>query len=114
MLKKIKRPLKEDIKRWLWLSSWPQEWDKLPIGGVIDTPGSSLAYKTGTWRARRPIINYDKCIKCLLCWIYCPDNSIIRRDDDSVEVNYEYCKGCGICANECPTKAIDMVEEGGE
>jgi len=43
--------------------------------------------------------------------MYCPDNAIIRHEDDRVEVNYEYCKGCGVCANECPVKAIEMVRE---
>jgi pyruvate ferredoxin oxidoreductase delta subunit len=94
------------------LASWTTDWRKLPIGCVIDVPATSLENKTGSWRAMRPVINREKCTKCLLCWIFCPDNSIVRREDDSVEVDYDYCKGCGICANECPVKAIEMVEEG--
>ncbi len=95
------------------MANWPSKWKDLPIGGIINKPGNSMEVKTGSWRALKPVIDLDKCIKCLLCWIYCPDNAIIRRDDDYVEVDYVYCKGCGICANECPTKAIEMVEEGG-
>jgi len=49
-------------------------------------------------------------VNCLLCWIYCPDSSIVRKEK-CVEVNYDYCKGCGICAHECPKDAIKMVEE---
>ena len=67
---------------------------------------------TGVWRIERPVINYDKCIDCLICWMFCPDNAITRLDNDKVEIEYDYCKGCGICANECPVKAIDMVREG--
>ncbi len=96
------------------MSSWPKIWEKLPIGGVVDKPGNSTEVETGSWRALRPVVHLDKCIKCLLCWVFCPDDAIIRLDDDYVKVNYTYCKGCGICANECPTKAIDMVEEGVE
>ena len=85
-------------------------WRSLPMGGVVLEPGSSLRYKTGDWRAFRPLVHKEKCVNCLLCWIYCPDSAIIRREK-LIEVNYDYCKGCGICAHECPTKAIEMVEE---
>ena len=95
------------------MGSWPTRWEELPAGGVINEPGNSLEVKTGSWRALKPVVNLDKCIKCLLCWVFCPDNAIIRLEDDYVKVNYKYCKGCGICAQECPTNAIDMVEERG-
>ncbi|RJS87657.1 4Fe-4S dicluster domain-containing protein [Candidatus Bathyarchaeota archaeon] len=80
------------------------------MAGVLLEPGSAMKYKTGDWRAFRPIIDEEKCINCLLCWIYCPDGAVIR-EEKKVSINYEYCKGCGICANECPVKAITMVEE---
>jgi len=85
-------------------------WKSLPMGAVVTEPGSSVKYKTGDWRAFKPLVDKTKCVNCLLCWIYCPDSAIIRREK-WVEVNYEHCKGCGICAHECPTKAIEMVEE---
>jgi pyruvate ferredoxin oxidoreductase delta subunit len=85
-------------------------WKSLPIGGVVSEPGSSLKYKTGDWRAFRPQVDKEKCVNCLICWIYCPDSAIIRMEK-WVEVNYDYCKGCGICAHECPKEAIKMVEE---
>lgn len=67
--------------------------------------------KTGFWRTFRPIINVEKCKRCLLCWIYCPEGCIERLEDDRIQIDYDYCKGCGICANECPTKAIKMERE---
>jgi len=85
-------------------------WKALPIGGVVLEAGSSLRYKTGDWRAFRPLVDREKCVNCLLCWIYCPDSAIIRMEK-WVEVNYDYCKGCGICAHECPKEAIKMVDE---
>lgn len=85
-------------------------WKSLPIGGVLHEAGSSLKYKTGDWRAFKPLVDKEKCSNCLLCWIYCPDSAISRREK-WVEVNYDYCKGCGICARECPLKVIEMVEE---
>ncbi len=91
-----------------------KSWKEIPIGGLITTPASSLEYPTGNWRALKPVLDQEKCIKCLLCWFFCPEPAIKRHKDDSVEINYDYCKGCGICANECPVKAITMVPEGGE
>lgn len=80
---------------------------KITTGAVVTEPGSTIKNKTSGWRALRPVIDYKKCTKCMLCWLYCPDNSI----SDKIEVDYDYCKGCGICARECPVKAIKMVEE---
>jgi len=85
-------------------------WRSLPPAAMISVP-TSMMYKTGSWRISKPVIDRDKCTKCLLCWVFCPDMSIKRLPDNSVEVDYEYCKGCGICAEECPVKAITIVEE---
>jgi len=85
-------------------------WKSLPLGAVVLEPGSSLKYKTGDWRAFHPVVDKEKCVNCLFCWIYCPDGAIVRKEK-WVEVNYDYCKGCGICAKECPKEAIKMTEE---
>ncbi|KJS84488.1 MAG: hypothetical protein JM58_10720 [Peptococcaceae bacterium BICA1-8] len=63
------------------------------------------------WRTLMPIIDYGKCNKCLICWIFCPDG-VISKENPQLEIDYDYCKGCGICAYECPKKAIAMVKEG--
>lgn len=66
---------------------------------------------TGNWRTMRPVIDNDKCIRCYICWKFCPDMSIEVEEDDFPAVNLKYCKGCGICANECPKDAIEMIRE---
>ncbi|HEX17565.1 MAG: ferredoxin [Thermoplasmata archaeon] len=68
--------------------------------------------KTGSWRVFKPVLDKEKCVRCLRCWIFCPEGAIKRLDDDSVEIDYDYCKGCGICARECKVKAIVMEREG--
>lgn len=78
---------------------------------ALSFPSKGVAGKTGIWRVRKPILDRNKCIKCLTCWIYCPEGTVLRKEDDSIEIDYEYCKGCGVCSNECPTKAIMMEEE---
>jgi pyruvate ferredoxin oxidoreductase delta subunit len=85
-------------------------WKTLPIAATLTEPGSSLKYKTGDWRAFRPVVDKEKCVNCLLCWIYCPDSAIVRQEN-CIAINYDYCKGCGICAHECPKQAIKMEEE---
>ncbi|AKB80552.1 Pyruvate:ferredoxin oxidoreductase, delta subunit [Methanosarcina horonobensis HB-1 = JCM 15518] len=74
-------------------------------------PGSTLKNKTGGWRNFRPVYIYEKCTKCGICEIVCPDMSVKPREDGFFEYDYDYCKGCGICANECPADAIEMILE---
>jgi pyruvate ferredoxin oxidoreductase delta subunit len=74
----------------------------------ISYPKKGAMGKTGNWRVFTPILDKDKCVKCLLCWIYCPEATIIRNKDNTVDIDYEYCKGCGICADVCKVKAIIM------
>ena len=90
-----------------------KNWKDVPIGGVVDFPGSALENKTGSWRVDRPVWDEQKCIHCLRCWVYCPDMSIFTSEGKVTGINYDYCKGCGICARECPekVKAITMVSQ---
>ena len=83
---------------------------KLTVGAVIEEPGSTKATKTGSWRSFKPIIDYEKCIKCGMCWKNCPDGAIDFKDGKYV-INYDYCKGCLICMAECPAKAISKELE---
>ncbi|RKZ23527.1 ferredoxin [bacterium] len=86
-------------------------WKELPIGAIIKEAGSSIKFETGDWRTRKPVLNKEKCINCLFCWVFCPDSSIIVENGEMKGFLYSHCKGCGICAEECPVKAIEMVKE---
>jgi pyruvate ferredoxin oxidoreductase delta subunit len=86
-------------------------WKEIPLAGVCWV--SSTSYLTGDWKTYRPIWDSEKCTRCMLCHIYCPDGAISwRSEKDEMIFNYDYCKGCGICANECPVDAITMRLEG--
>lgn len=88
-------------------------WKEIPIAGVCWRP--STEYQTGDWRTFRPIHDSNKCTKCLLCPMVCPDGAIKwNAETENIEFDYAFCKGCGICANECPVDAIQMVREGEE
>ena len=91
-----------------------KKWDELAIGGIIEEPGCSHEYVTGGWRTFKPVIDLDKCIQCMFCWVYCPDTAVILEEGKVARFDYDHCKGCGICAHECPPKAsaITMVAEG--
>jgi 2-oxoisovalerate ferredoxin oxidoreductase delta subunit len=87
------------------------------ITGAKDMPpmpaslGMMTHNKTGSWRNVKPVINYEKCINCFICWKFCPEPAIKIIDERPV-INYDYCKGCLMCAEECPTNAIDTEMEG--
>lgn len=92
------------------MTSKEKGWKEIPIAGVCWMP--TTEYLTGDWRTFKPILNIEKCNKCLMCYIYCPDGSVTwKPETEEVEFEYKYCKGCGICADECPQKAIEMVLE---
>ena len=80
---------------------------KIPLA----KPKVGVAGKTGFWRITKPVIDYDKCVKCFLCEIYCPVNVIRVEPDQGPVIDYDYCKGCGVCVDVCPTNALKLVQE---
>jgi len=82
---------------------------KITMGAVV-AGGTSLGYKTGSWRDQRPVIDQDLCKKCGICENVCPDSSV-HEQDEIYFIDYDYCKGCGLCAYECPADAIKMIPE---
>jgi pyruvate ferredoxin oxidoreductase delta subunit len=91
---------------------WPEDWQEITPGCMVSRPGSAREYHTGSWRAQRPVYDNSKCIKCGICYIFCPEGCISQDADGYFVADLNYCKGCGICAHECWTGAITMVEEG--
>ena len=85
----------------------------LEVGSIVTEPGNGAQYQTGTWRSQKPILDREKCIKCGLCYIYCPEECIqpVSDSPEYFDIDLYHCKGCAICDKECPTDAIIMVEE---
>ena len=71
----------------------------------------TLVQENSGWRVFRPVIDTGKCIKCLRCFLVCPDGVIDKAGED-LEIDYRFCKGCGVCAYECKVGAIVMMREG--
>ncbi|MFC2045465.1 pyruvate synthase subunit PorD [Chloroflexota bacterium] len=86
-------------------------WRDIGIGAIVTEPGSARQYKTGAWRSQRPTYDFNKCIKCGVCYLFCPEGCIGQNNEGHFEADMDYCKGCGICAHECPTGVITMKEE---
>lgn len=79
---------------------------------LTSTPSPGASGYTRTWRLFRPTLREDKCIKCGICWLYCPEDVISWAPRQVPSIDYSYCKGCGICSDVCPAKAIEMEVEG--
>ncbi|OLC54763.1 MAG: hypothetical protein AUH85_10910 [Chloroflexi bacterium 13_1_40CM_4_68_4] len=90
-------------------------WTKMREGIIVEArkPGErNPFYKKYTARTLRPVVNFDTCIKCTMCWLDCPDECFEVTSSGHYEVVYEACIGCGICAQVCPVKdCIVMVDE---
>lgn len=86
----------------------PERISKYPVGSTCD--GGTLVTINAGWRVLRPVIDQEKCVNCLKCFLFCPDG-VISKGEEKLTIDYDYCKGCGVCAYECKLGAIDMVKE---
>ncbi len=75
-------------------------------------PTRSAVFKKFSTRSMRPVINFDTCIKCTLCWLQCPDTCFDVTPDGLYDANMEACCGCAVCEAVCPVPdCITMVNE---
>ena len=86
-------------------------WHDMEIGNIVTEPGNAAVYRTGDWRSSKPLHQPERCIKCAVCYVFCPEGCIKQDEEGYFVPDLYYCKGCGICAHECPTRAIIMQEE---
>jgi pyruvate ferredoxin oxidoreductase delta subunit len=89
----------------------------LPVGKPIEgglgyRPVRSDVFKKFSSRTMRPVVNFDTCVKCTLCWLQCPDSCFDVTPEGLYDANMEACCGCGICEAVCPVdNCITMVNE---
>ncbi len=88
----------------------------IPVGKPIEgggyRPERNPYFKKFTTRTMRPVIDFDKCVKCALCWLQCPDSCFDVTPDGLYDASMEACCGCGVCEAVCPAKdCIIMVSE---
>jgi pyruvate ferredoxin oxidoreductase delta subunit len=79
-------------------------------GGYVPTRNET--FKKFSTRTMRPVINFDTCTKCTLCWLNCPDTCFDITPDGFYDANMEACCGCGVCEAVCPVaECVTMVNE---
>lgn len=75
-------------------------------------PDRNPTFKKFTTRTMRPVVNFETCIKCTLCWLHCPDSCFDVTPEGLYDANMEACCGCGVCEAVCPVKdCVTMVNE---
>jgi 2-oxoacid:acceptor oxidoreductase delta subunit (pyruvate/2-ketoisovalerate family) len=81
-----------------------------PADRIKDFAESVQTLKESDIRAEAArCIKCGTCIGCDNCVLFCPDASIVKRDDGTgYDILYDYCKGCGVCVEECPRGAIHL------
>ncbi|GMQ90590.1 MAG: 2-oxoacid:acceptor oxidoreductase family protein [Gammaproteobacteria bacterium] len=79
-------------------------------GGYV--PARNPTFKKFSTRTMRPVINFDTCTQCKICWLQCPDTCFDITPDGFYDANMEACCGCGVCEAVCPVShCITMVNE---
>ena len=87
---------------------------KDPITGETGgfQPERNTTFKKFSTRTMRPVLNFDTCIKCTLCWLQCPDSCFDVTPEGLYDANMDSCCGCGVCEAVCPVPAcVTMVNE---
>ena len=75
-------------------------------------PVRNSVFKKFSTRSMRPVINFETCIKCTLCWLQCPDTCFDVTPDGLYDANMDSCCGCGVCEAVCPVPdCVTMVTE---
>ena len=75
-------------------------------------PKRNPYFKKYSTRSMRPVIDFETCIKCTLCWLQCPDTCFDVTPDGLYDANMESCCGCGVCEAVCPVPdCVTMVNE---
>jgi pyruvate ferredoxin oxidoreductase delta subunit len=84
--------------------------DSGKMGGF--QPERNTTFKKYLTRTMRPVVNFDTCIKCTLCWLACPDSVFDVTPDGFYDANMAACCGCGVCEDICPVdNCISMINE---
>ncbi len=80
------------------------------VGGY--RPVRNPTFKKFSTRTMRPVVDFDTCVKCTLCWLQCPDSCFDVTPDGLYDANMEACCGCGVCEAVCPVEhCVTMVNE---
>ena len=75
-------------------------------------PVRNEVFKKWSTRTMRPVMNFETCTKCTLCWLQCPDSCFDVTPEGLYDTNMESCCGCGVCEEVCPVpECITMVNE---
>ena len=105
------------------LLKWQEMKEGLVIQGIPvrqEVPGWEGAYRPGrnpmfkkyTTRTMRPVVDFNICTKCTICWLQCPDSCFDVTPTGHYDANMDACCGSGVCEAVCPVKdCITMVNE---
>jgi pyruvate ferredoxin oxidoreductase gamma subunit len=77
----------------------------------IRAQGNAALRQTGQWRFSQPEIDRERCTRCGICVLRCPDGVMALDAAGYPIIDYDHCKGCLICLEECPLHAIEETRE---
>lgn len=114
-------PYKFDLPKWHEMGEGIAI-PSIPAGRAVEDPTTHAeggfrpdrnpTFKKFTTRTMRPVVNFDTCIKCTLCWLHCPDSCFDVTPEGLYDANMQACCGCGVCEAVCPVKdCVTMVNE---
>ncbi|HEY3115374.1 MAG TPA: (4Fe-4S)-binding protein, partial [Chloroflexota bacterium] len=100
VLKKIKTVAPGQGAEWDHEIPVLPKWHEFGVGAAVPAvkrgfemgPGGqsrNLQFKRGTTKTLRPVVRFDLCIGCTLCWLDCPDECFDPIDGKLFDIAYE-------------------------
>ncbi|BER91437.1 4Fe-4S binding protein [Atrimonas thermophila] len=86
------------------------------VDADVDAPNLELLaeskplFEEPLFWGRSAVIDYERCVHCLLCVSYCRF-SALHVKEGLPEVDPRRCEGCGVCQRVCNFSAIEMRQE---
>jgi pyruvate ferredoxin oxidoreductase delta subunit len=115
------KPYEFELPKW-WEMREGLAIPSIHMGGEITDPTTQVSggyrpdrnptFKKYSTRTMRPVVDFDTCVKCTLCWLQCPDSCFDVTPDGFYDANMQACCGCGVCEAVCPVdNCVTMVNE---
>lgn len=87
------------------IADLPKSLSKYGFSSIEEVINTKLT-KDVKYARSLPLLNEDKCTKCLLCEKICPYFAIEFKD--KITFNKDKCFECGLCISKCPVNAISF------
>ena len=65
-----------------------KSYPEVPFAAIVPCPTvENDKMVTGNWRSLRPVVDMEACTSCKMCWLMCPDASVVYDEAEGISFN---------------------------